>query len=407
MPTVDFVMRSRVVVSERVRQVARMFDMPPDAGAMQRITAQVPHADAPWRLGAIIGPSGSGKSALAGRVFGQCAVALRPWPRDRAVIDGLGEHPPQRIAAVLKAMGLGSAPAWLRPYAALSTGERFRCDLARALLDGGDPVVVDEFATSVDRTTGRMVAMTLGRAVRRGVIGSRFVAATCYSHVLAWLRPDWVVDMATGELLWGWVQRRPTIQLVVARCGRAAWALFSTNHYLTGRLHRSARCYLASWGPRPVAFCATLAQAGVRRMRRITRLVVLPPFQGVGIGRRLAAVVAAIEAGDGYRMRLVTGHELFAKALGCDPRWRHVTTDRRRRPHRGALAGREGGHGGKAQRAQFTYAWVGQAVDSDMEMEDKVNDGGAVFGQDAAASRAAPAKGDRGMHGAVGAWAVG
>jgi ABC-type ATPase with predicted acetyltransferase domain len=36
-------------------------------------------------------------------------------------------------------------PAWLRPYSALSTGEKFRADLARLLLSRRRRIVVDEF----------------------------------------------------------------------------------------------------------------------------------------------------------------------------------------------------------------------------------------------------------------------
>jgi nicotinate (nicotinamide) nucleotide adenylyltransferase len=52
-----------------------------------------------------------------------------------------GKSPPQfyrhlqimQIPWVLTSVGFGSPPAWLRPYDVLSGGERFRCDLARAL----------------------------------------------------------------------------------------------------------------------------------------------------------------------------------------------------------------------------------------------------------------------------------
>ena len=39
------------------------------------------------------------------------------------------------VTAALSAVGLGSVPSWLRPYAALSTGEKFRADLARVLCE--------------------------------------------------------------------------------------------------------------------------------------------------------------------------------------------------------------------------------------------------------------------------------
>ena len=352
---VECVKRNVPRVSDRVAEVLRMYDMPLEAAAAHKVRGEVPGPGQRWGIGAIVGPSGSGKSVIARRAFGKSVARLRPWPRRRAILDGFADHPLERITATLTAVGLGSPPAWLRTYRQLSAGEKFRCDLARALLESGDPVVFDEFGCPVDRQTRQMAASAIARGVRSGVISRRFVAVTCHEDVLAWLEPDWVLNMATGELSWGWVQCRAPFELAITRCDMAAWSLFEPHHYLSRRMHPAARCYAAWWRDQPVAFCATLNQAGVRRMRRISRLVVRPLFQGLGIGRRMAGSIAAMEAGEGFRIRLVTGHRVFAVALQRHPRWRLAAIDRRRRPHRGALAGREDRQG--RQRMQFSFEW--------------------------------------------------
>ncbi len=352
---VECVKRNVPRVSDRVAEVSRMYDMPLEAAAAHTVRGEVPGPGQRWGIGAIVGPSGSGKSVIARRAFGARVVRLRPWPRRRAVLDGFADHPLERITATLTAVGLGSPPAWLRAYRQLSTGERFRCDLARALLESGDPVVFDEFGCPVDRQARQMAASAIARGVRGGTLSRRFVAVTCHEDVLPWLAPDWVLDMATGELSWGWVHRRAPFELEITRCAMAAWSVFEPHHYLSSRVHPAARCYAAWWQDQPVAFCATLNQAGVRRMRRISRLVVLPRFQGLGIGRRMADSIAAMEAAEGFRIRLVTGHQVFASALTRHPRWQMAAIDRRRRPHRGALAGGQDSQG--RQRMQFSFEW--------------------------------------------------
>ena len=51
------------------------------------------------------------------------------------MIDGFGHLPIKELTSLLTAVGFSSPPSWIKPYHVLSTGERFRCDLARALAD--------------------------------------------------------------------------------------------------------------------------------------------------------------------------------------------------------------------------------------------------------------------------------
>ena len=96
---------------------------------------------------------------------------------------------------MLTAVGFSSPPAWIKPYRVLSQGERFRCDLARALLTRKRRVVFDEFTSVVDRTVARIGAAAVAKAVRR-MPEKQFVAVTCHYDVAEWLEADWVLDMA-------------------------------------------------------------------------------------------------------------------------------------------------------------------------------------------------------------------
>ena len=134
MSTIDLTLACPIYSSFRVQQVAGMFDVPLADKLTERITVDMPDLDDSWRIGMIVGPSGSGKSSIARHLFGDAVAQPAPWPAERAVIDGFGEELPTReITALLTAVGFSSPPSWLKPYAVLSNGERFRCDLARAL----------------------------------------------------------------------------------------------------------------------------------------------------------------------------------------------------------------------------------------------------------------------------------
>lgn len=145
-----------------------------------------PDLSEPWGIGLIVGASGSGKSLLLSK-FGK-ETRLR-WD-DRPIIDYFED--PDRLAAV----GLNDVPTWCRPYSAMSTGQRFRVELARVLRHGA---VVDEYTSVVSRP----VAMSASRALRRYVDKTKLtnlVLATCHHDVESWLVPDWVIDTDEGVL---------------------------------------------------------------------------------------------------------------------------------------------------------------------------------------------------------------
>jgi hypothetical protein len=136
MPSVDVVVNCPVHDSFRVQQVAGMFDVPLTEKASERFQVELPDANEDWQIGLIVGPSGSGKSTIARRAFAERLYDSAEWPVDRAVIDGFGDLPVRNVVDLFTAVGFGSPPSWVKPYHVLSNGERFRCDLARALAVG-------------------------------------------------------------------------------------------------------------------------------------------------------------------------------------------------------------------------------------------------------------------------------
>jgi GNAT superfamily N-acetyltransferase len=359
--------------SFRVQQIAGMFDVPVAARAVTRIKYEPPPLAEPWRIGLIVGPSGSGKSSVATRLFGKCLHPRRRWPADRAVIDCIRGNSARDVTQLLTAVGFSSPPSWIKPYEVLSTGEKFRCDLARALAhsihhaprddaphaerEGYYPILAfDEFTSVVDRNVARAASAAIARAVRGGQVRVRFVAITCHYDVAAWLAPDWTLDMATGRVTRGCLPR-PPIRLELVRCRHAAWSLFARHHYLTGSLSRSARCHLATWENEPVAFCATLPIIGRRDHWRITRLVTLPDYQGLGIGTRVMEAIAAHHVEQGHRVNVTASHPALLAHCRHSPLWR-VANVKRTGSRRSA--GYRPNYYGSAGRAVVSFEFQGE-----------------------------------------------
>jgi len=328
MPTIEVTVESKLHRSFRVEQLLGMFDLKPEKKLCERFRGEIPATDEAWQIGAIVGPSGSGKTTLARRAFGENLVRDHAWPADAAVIDGFGDRRVQEITKILSAVGFSSPPSWLKPYAVLSNGEQFRANLARALLAGRPLTAYDEFTSVVDRTVARIGSAAVSKAVRREQGMGKFVAITCHYDVLEWLEPDWVLDMASGTLARGRL-RRPEIRLEIAPVHRSAWVLFRRHHYLSGTLSNSAHCFVAFWGDTPVAFSAWINVGAVGRgdktsclNRREHRTVVLPDFQGVGIGNRLSEFCASIWKGIGLRALSTTSHPAIIHYRSRSPHWK-------------------------------------------------------------------------------------
>jgi len=328
MPHVEVQVDCPVFNSFRVQQVGGMFDVPLTERASERFRVEIPEPDDDWKIGLIVGPSGSGKSTIARKLFGEQLYRQEPWPTDRAVIDGLGQRPIKQIIGLFTAVGFSSPPSWIKPYHVLSNGEQFRCDLARALScdaekEGEALVAFDEFTSVVDRTVARVTSAAIARGIRRGQIGCRFVAVTCHYDVTEWLQPDWIIDMATSTFQRRCL-RRPAIELEIFRCRRVAWEMFKRHHYLSGSLSTAARCFLTLWNGLPVGFCATVSLIGRRGRWRISRIVTLPDYQGIGIGMAMTEAVADLHRSEGHRINVTASHPALIAHCRRSPRWRAV-----------------------------------------------------------------------------------
>ena len=330
MSTIDVQLSCRVHDSFRVQQVIGMFDLPCCERLSERFIVELPDESEEWQIGMIVGPSGSGKTSVARHAYGPNLYTSAQWPADRALIDCFGDHPISQITRMLTAVGFSSPPAWIKPYAVLSNGERFRCDLARALLNATSAqtaskvplLVFDEFTSVVDRTVARVGSMAVSNALRSGKIMRRFVAVTCHYDVVPWLAPDWVLDMSSGTLARGRL-RRPSLSLTLGRCDASAWPMFQRHHYLTGSLHRSAKCFIACVENRPAAFCAVISfPHPIRPGWREHRTVCLPDFQGIGIGSTLAEWVASLFIATGKPYFSTSGHPAVIRHRIKSPHWK-------------------------------------------------------------------------------------
>lgn len=320
---VDLVLESEVVQSPRVVQMSGIFDVPATEKSRVEFHFDVPLEEKLWQVGLIVGPSGAGKSSVARHLFGNDMVESYDWPHGKAVVDGFDKMGIKEITAALNSVGFSSPPNWVRPYHVLSNGERFRANMARAIVDPRELVVVDEFTSVVDRQVAKVGSHSIQRAVRARP-GKRFVAVTCHYDVEEWLQPDWILEPHTGRFVWRSLRRRPTLDLKVVRCGVDKWSLFAKHHYLSATLNRSARCFLGLVDGEPAAFGALLhfPHPVAKNIQSLSRVVVLPDYQGLGLGAHsFTETLARICDANGKRFAVSTSHPALVKTWASSQNW--------------------------------------------------------------------------------------
>lgn len=342
--------------SAKVMQFEGMFDVPPAEQAQKRWKVKLPLGDRDWSIGLVLGPSGAGKSAVLNEAFPDKVVESYEWGDTTAIVD---EFPKgmnvKEIADVLSSVGFSSPPSWLKPYSALSTGEKFRVTLARALAENDDIVALDEFTSVIDRTVAQIGSAAVSKAVRRS--GKQFVAATCHYDVTDWLQPDWIYKPHLEEFEWRRLRCRPKIDLEIRRVHRSAWQLFKEHHYLSSEIATSAQCYCAFVDGEPAAFAAVISfphktSPGWRGHRTVT----LPDFQGVGIGNALSEFVAGIYKATGKPYRSTTAHPAMIAHRARSKNWK-MTRPPGRNPNPGKNGNKALGksHSNKRRVAGFLY----------------------------------------------------
>lgn len=271
---------------------------------------------------------------------------------------------PTDAAECLCAMGLSSVPSWLRPYGVLSNGEKYRAELAWIVAHAkeGEIVRMDEYTSVVDRNVAKSMSNALQKYVRRR--GLKVLLASCHYDIIEWLQPDWVYDLDKGGVLERGDclrQGRPPISLRVYRTEPDTWRIFAKHHYITADMNMGASCYCFEWDGKTVGFCSVLANPGkgLENAWRISRLVVLPDFQGLGLGRHIAEFISSIYANEGYRMYIKTVNPRLGEYFKRSPLWEPTGYNGRVRGISESDAER---YANRLTRASYCYKYVGDKV---------------------------------------------
>jgi len=321
MSLINIVKETPITRTPRVQQIEGIFELKSSDISREEWEVDLPLEEKDWNVGLIVGPSGSGKSTIAKELFGDSLKESFEWKKEQALVDSFPEDLSIKdISYALSSVGFGSPPNWLRPYDVLSTGEKFRANLARCLTTEG-MVVMDEFTSVVDRVVAQIGSHAMAKAVRTK--GNQFVAVSCHYDITEWLQPDWIYEPSDNKFTWRSLRQRPTINITIKRVHRNAWHLFNKYHYLNHEINNSAKCFVAYINDTPVAFEGVISfPHAVKAGWKLSRTVCLPDYQGVGIGNALADKVSSIMRATGKPVYSRISHPAIIKSRSKSPNWK-------------------------------------------------------------------------------------
>jgi predicted acetyltransferase len=114
--------------------------------------------------------------------------------------------------------------------------------------------------------------------------------------------------------------------------------MFSKYHYLSYSHNNAANVFVCMINEEIAGFISVLhfPHPKVKNLRKVHRLVVLPDYQGLGIGGRMLNEIAKIYFNQKYRFSIVTSQPNLINSLKKSKEW-ICKNFGRNKPHRGDL----------------------------------------------------------------------
>ena len=201
---IDVRFTTRVERSARVLEIAEAFGIgleDKEFVVFDQLELEVRQGDVVY----ITGQSGGGKSVLLrelARQMSERGKSVANLDRiefeDRPLIDQLGKDTNDAIR-LLAIAGISDAYLYVRKPHELSDGQRYRFRLAKAIEQGANVWVADEFMAILDRTAAKVIAYSIQKAARKA--GATVIVATTHTDLAQDLQPDLYIEKRFREKL--------------------------------------------------------------------------------------------------------------------------------------------------------------------------------------------------------------
>lgn len=151
-------------------------------------------------------------------------------------------------------------------------------------------------------------------------------------------------------------------RIEVCRCEREAYNQFEHLHYLKGGICKGASCYLFKINGKIGAFASLLAMPfkGHCNAFIFHRIVVLEPFQGLGLSTLVVNLLGGAFKSEGKDVYLKSDSKRMGKMLGSNSQWQATAMNKRSRK-----LTKQDNKRNKARhrRGAFSFKYIGMGID--------------------------------------------
>ena len=315
---------SKVIVDDYIKEVSKNFDYE-FKGQNVFYPFELPRIlkDLDYNILAIVGASGSGKSVLGReleKLYDTKIINDLKWDNNKSIISNFECDTDEAIKR-LSAVGFNSIPNWCKPRNVLSIGEGFRVDLARSI---NDSCIIDEFTSTIDRNVAKSCSTSIQKFIRKKNY-KKCTFISCHKDFIDYLMPDYVIDIDEGYLYDTRRKSRKSIKLSIYNITskKRVWNIFAKYHYLSRDINIASKCFACFYENEIVGFIAILPlpSGTVDNAWRVHRLVVLPEYQGLGVGGALLSYFANLVVKEDCKLYIRTSHPKMRNMLSRNMNW--------------------------------------------------------------------------------------
>jgi ABC-type transport system involved in cytochrome c biogenesis ATPase subunit/GNAT superfamily N-acetyltransferase len=299
-------------LTQRTKEVAEAFGLGTDQTRRFTLYDNLDIHIRPTDVVLITGDSGSGKSALLKALKADLAeqaqdtrdIQISP---ETPIVETVGQNTTEAIQT-LSCVGLNDAFLFLRPYRELSDGQKHRYQTA--LLAESEKMfwILDEFTSTLDRDTAKILAFNLQRQARR--MGKAIIAATTHMDLQKDFAPNVHIHKRYGKEVT--VKYYPkakasactlTRQMRLEQGTTSDYKTLSQFHYRANRLppkrkiftlkRKDELCAAIVYSyPSPVMFGRRQVWKGPFKQLQqevsvISRVIVHPKYRSIGLGEKI------------------------------------------------------------------------------------------------------------------------
>lgn len=299
-------------LTPRIKEVSEAFGLGIDQTRKFTLYDNINIQIRPTDIVLITGDSGSGKSALLKAIKADLKEQAQDAKDSQInpntpIVETIGQNTTGAIQA-LSQVGLNDAFLFLRPYSQLSDGQKHRYQTALLAASDKPFWIIDEFTSTLDRDTAKILAFNLQRLARK--LGKTVIAATTHQDLLRDFAPNVHIHKRYGkEVTIKYYPKAKTATCTLTRqmhleTGTTAdYKALCQFHYRASRLppprkiftlkRKGELCAAIVYSyPSPVTFGRKQVWKGnIKQLQQevssISRVIVHPKYRSIGLGEKI------------------------------------------------------------------------------------------------------------------------